>query len=174
MSTGTGRRPPNTTRNSSQLGSSRSGLRRGPMINDALPIRARARVLGAKLEKETSNVLQHIDFANPQSSRRVGKNDPKRRRAVIDEIITEDCVFYDPSTDVYRAATRLIASWARSRLLILTLISANCRPRGVGQWWAGPMGTGRPGEPPTYAGTDFIIARDGRIAALYPFFDKLP
>src|SRR5215475_5218076 len=72
------------------------------------------------------------------------------------------------------AVTRLIASWARSRLLILTLISANCRPRGVGQWWAGPMGTGRPGEPPTYAGTDFIIARDGWIAALYPFFDKLP
>ena len=24
------------------------------------------------------------------------------------------------------------------------------------------------------AGTDFIIARDGRIAALYLFFDKLP
>jgi hypothetical protein len=24
-----------------------------------------------------------------------------------------------------------------------------------------------------YAGTDFIIARDGRIAALYLFFDKL-
>ena len=33
---------------------------------------------------------------------------------------------------------------------------------------------GRPGEPPAYAGTDFIIARDGRIAALYLFFDKLP
>lgn len=25
-----------------------------------------------------------------------------------------------------------------------------------------------------YAGTDFIIARDGRIAAVYLFFDKLP
>jgi hypothetical protein len=24
------------------------------------------------------------------------------------------------------------------------------------------------------AGTDFIISRDGRIAALYMFFDKLP
>ena len=33
---------------------------------------------------------------------------------------------------------------------------------------------GRPGEPPTYAGTDFLIARDGRIAAVYLFFDKLP
>ena len=28
-------------------------------------------------------------------------------------------------------------------------------------------------EAPAYAGTDFIIARDGRIAALYLFFDAL-
>jgi hypothetical protein len=27
---------------------------------------------------------------------------------------------------------------------------------------------------PAYAGTDFIIAEDGRIAAVYLFFDKLP
>ena len=26
----------------------------------------------------------------------VGENDPARRRATIDEIFTEDCVFYDP------------------------------------------------------------------------------
>jgi hypothetical protein len=34
--------------------------------------------------------------------------------------------------------------------------------------------SGRPGESPAYAGTDFIIARDGRIAALYLFFGELP
>jgi hypothetical protein len=34
--------------------------------------------------------------------------------------------------------------------------------------------SGRPGEPPAYAGTDFIIAQNGRIAAVYLFFDKLP
>ena len=33
---------------------------------------------------------------------------------------------------------------------------------------------GRLGEAPAYAGTDFIIAQDGRIAAVYLFFDKLP
>src|SRR5438477_230779 len=32
---------------------------------------------------------------------------------------------------------------------------------------------GRPGDAPAYAGTDFIIARDGRIAALYLYFDTL-
>ena len=36
-----------------------------------------------------------------------------------------------------------------------------------------PRLPGRPGEAPAYAGTDFIIAQDGRIAALYLFFDKL-
>jgi hypothetical protein len=34
--------------------------------------------------------------------------------------------------------------------------------------------SGHPGEAPAYAGTDFIIVKDGRIAALYLFFDKLP
>jgi hypothetical protein len=31
-----------------------------------------------------------------------GENDPERRRAAIDEIYTEDVVFYDPSKSVYR------------------------------------------------------------------------
>ncbi len=30
------------------------------------------------------------------------KNDPARRRAAIDEIFTEGCVFYGPSKGVYR------------------------------------------------------------------------
>jgi hypothetical protein len=31
--------------------------------------------------------------------------------------------------------------------------------------------SGSPGKPPAYAGTDFLIARDGKIAAAYLFFD---
>jgi hypothetical protein len=34
--------------------------------------------------------------------------------------------------------------------------------------------SGGPGKPPAYAGTDFIIARDGKIAAVYLFFDEPP
>jgi hypothetical protein len=30
-----------------------------------------------------------------------GENDPARWRAAIDEIFTQDCVFYDPRTGVY-------------------------------------------------------------------------
>jgi hypothetical protein len=41
--------------------------------------------------------------------------------------------------------------------------------------YVGPIWVeGRLGEAPAVAGTDFIIARDGRIAAVYLFFDKLP
>ena len=60
-----------------------------------------------------------------------GENDPVHRRAAIDEIFTEDCVFYDPNEGVYRGRDES-------------------------------------------AGTDFVIVRDGQIAALYLFFDKLP
>jgi hypothetical protein len=34
--------------------------------------------------------------------------------------------------------------------------------------------SGTPGQPPAYAGTDFIVARDGKIVAVYLFFDELP
>jgi hypothetical protein len=50
-----------------------------------------------------------------------GENNPARRRAAIDEIFTEDGVFYDPNGGASTvAATRLIALRARSGLLILT------------------------------------------------------
>jgi hypothetical protein len=34
--------------------------------------------------------------------------------------------------------------------------------------------SGSPGKSPEYAGTDFIITRGGKIAAVYLFFDELP
>ena|SRR5215831_16700451 len=50
-----------------------------------------------------------------------GENEPARRRAAIDEIYNEDCVFYDPTRGVCSAAeTRSIASQARSGSLTLT------------------------------------------------------
>ncbi len=51
-----------------------------------------------------------------------GENDPARRRAAIDELWAEDGVFYElwKGTRATVAATRSIASRARSRRLILT------------------------------------------------------
>ena len=73
-----------------------------------------------------------------------GENDPARRRAAIDEIYTEDCVFYDPSRGSTVAATRSIASRPRSGLLTRLSISADCRARGIGQRRADPVGIGPP------------------------------
>jgi hypothetical protein len=60
-----------------------------------------------------------------------GENDPARRRAAIDEIFTEDCVFYEPRASTV-AATRLIASRARLRQLILTFDI--CQLAGSRNW----------------------------------------
>src|SRR4030095_6901220 len=103
-----------------------------------------------------------------------GENDPARRRAAIDEIFTEDCVFYEPKgvhrgrdeIDRVAGAIRATPPDFRSHPISEADEWGNV---GRSQWVSGP-----PGEAPAYAGTDFIIARDGRIAALYLFFDELP
>jgi SnoaL-like domain len=104
-----------------------------------------------------------------------GENDPTRRRAAIDEIYTEDCVFFDPSKGVYRGrdqidriAGAIKATHPDFRYQPISE-PAQSGDGGLVRWVAG-----RPCEAPAYSGTDFIIARDGRIAALYLFFDKLP
>jgi hypothetical protein len=104
-----------------------------------------------------------------------GENDPARRRAAIDEIFTEDCVFYDPTSGAHcgRDAVDRIAGAIKA-----THPDFRYRPIGepeeLGDGGRVRWVSGRPGEAPAYGGTDFIIARDGRIAAVYLFFDKLP
>jgi hypothetical protein len=103
-----------------------------------------------------------------------GENDPARRRAAIDKIFTEDCVFQEPR-GIYRgrdAIDRVAGAIKAAHPDFRYQPIAEPEELGNGgriQWVSG-----RPGEPPVYAGSDFIIARDGRIAAVYLFFDKLP
>ena len=104
-----------------------------------------------------------------------GENDAARRRVAIDEIFTEDCVFYDPTKGVYRGRDeidRVAGAIKATHPDFRYQPIAEAEELGNGgriQWVSGP-----PGEAPAYAGTDFIIVRDGRIAAVYLFFDKLP
>jgi len=104
-----------------------------------------------------------------------GEIDPARRRAAIDEIFHEDAVFTDPNGGIFRGRDEIDR--------IAGIIKAShpdfqyqpLSPPEVG----GDAGrvrwvSGSPGQPPAYAGTDFIIARDGKIAAVYLFFDELP
>ena len=101
-----------------------------------------------------------------------GENDAARRRAAIDEIYTEDCVFYEPKgvyrgrDEIDRVAGAIKATHPDFRYQPIAP-AEELGNTGRIQWVSG-----RPGEPPAYAGTDFIVARDGKIAALYLFFDK--
>jgi hypothetical protein len=104
-----------------------------------------------------------------------GENDPVRRRAAIDEIFTEDCVFYDPNEGVYRGRDEIdrVAGAIKATHPDFRY-QPIAEPEEVGNGGRIQWVSGRPGEAPACAGTDFIVARDGRIAALYLFFDKLP
>src|SRR6201997_551806 len=104
-----------------------------------------------------------------------GENDPVRRRAAMDELYTEDVVFYDPSKGVYRGRDEIdrIAGAIKATHPEFQY-QPTSEPVESGNGGLVRWVSGRLGEAPAYAGTDFIIARDGQIAALYLFFDKLP
>jgi SnoaL-like domain len=104
-----------------------------------------------------------------------GENDPARRRAAINELWAEDGVFYDPSKGAIRGrdaidriAGAVKATHPDFRYQVTAAPQEYCDAGMV------PWVSGRPGEVPDYSGRDFVIARDGRIVALYMFFDKRP
>src|SRR5215469_12541492 len=101
-----------------------------------------------------------------------GEGDPTRRRASIDEIYTEDVVFYDPNKGVYRGRDEIerVAAAVKSTHPDFQY-EPTAEPEEVGNGGRVRWVSGRPGESPAYAGTDFIIAQDSRIAAIYLFFD---
>ena len=103
-----------------------------------------------------------------------GENDPARRRAAIDEIYAEDIVFYDPSKSVYRGRDEIdrVAGALRATHPDFQY-QPIAEPEELGDGGRVQWVSGRPREAPAYAGTDFIIAREGRIAAIYLFFDKM-
>ena len=104
-----------------------------------------------------------------------GENDPARRRAAIDEIYNEDCVFYDPNNGAFRGRDAIdrVAGEIKATHPDFQY-QPIAEPEELGNGGRVRWVSGRPGDTPAYAGTDFIIARDGRIDAIYLFFDKLP
>ena len=103
-----------------------------------------------------------------------GEIDSVRRRAAIDEIFHEDAVFYEPNgayrgrDEIDRIAGAIKATHPDFQYQPIAA------PEELGNGGRGKWVSGIPGQAPAYGGTDFLIARDGRIAALYLFFDKVP
>ena len=101
-----------------------------------------------------------------------GEGDPQRRRAAIDEIFTEDAVFYEPGAvhrgrdEIDRIAGVIRATHPNFRYTP-TATPQELHNAGRVHWVSGP-----PEGPPAYAGVDFIIVREGKIAAVYLFFDS--
>jgi len=89
-----------------------------------------------------------------------GKNDPARRRAAINELYNEECVFYDPNKGVHpgRDAIDRIAG-----IIKATHPDYQYQPIGapeeLGDAARCRWVSGTPGKAPAYAGTDFVIAR---------------
>ena len=103
-----------------------------------------------------------------------GEADPVRRRAAIDEIFHEDGAFYEPKgayrgrDEIDRIAGVIKATHPDFQYRPLS------PPEEIGDGGRVRWVSGSPGKAPAYAGTDFIIVREGKIAALYLFFDELP
>jgi hypothetical protein len=103
-----------------------------------------------------------------------GEGDAARRRRAIQQLYTEDCVLYvPPGAFVGHDALDKFAGDLRA-----THPHCVYTPHGAPQvlhnsgrlaWGSGPKG-----EAPAYTGVDFIIARDGKIAALYVYLDSPP
>jgi hypothetical protein len=95
-----------------------------------------------------------------------GEIDPARRRAAIDEIFHEDVVYYDLNgayrghDEIHRIAGVLKAGHPDYRYQPIA------PPEELGNGGRIRWVSGRPGHAPSYAGTDFIIAR---TAGLPPF-----
>lgn len=103
-----------------------------------------------------------------------GEVDPARRRAAINEIYDEECVLNEPGgihrgrDEIDSVAGVVTTAFPDHRYQRLA------EPEELGDGGRVKWVKGIPGKAPAIAGTDFIIARNGKIAAVYLFFDKLP
>jgi hypothetical protein len=103
-----------------------------------------------------------------------GESDPARRRAAIRELYTGDCVLYvPPGAFVGHDALDKFAGDLRATHPHF-VYTAHGVPQVLHNSGRLAWGSGPKGETPAYTGVDFIIVRDGKIAALYVYLDSPP
>ncbi len=100
--------------------------------------------------------------------------DPVRRARMLAASFTEDCLWIHPGgrivgrDGINEAATEIRGHFPDYRYKVTSEVEsmhnvATCR-------W----GSGMPGEPFHYTGTDFLEERDGRVSRLYTFIVQKP
>ena len=98
--------------------------------------------------------------------------DPLKRAALLAESYSEDCLWIHPGgrimgrEGINEAASEIRKHYPEYRYTVTGEIQimhnvATCR-------W----GSGMPGQPFHYTGTDFLEERDGRVSRLYTFIDQ--
>src|SRR5256884_4184894 len=102
-----------------------------------------------------------------------GENEPARRRAAIDEIFTEDCVFYEPRgvyrgrDEIDRVAGAIKATHPDFRYQPIA------GPEELGNGGRIQSASRRPGAAPRCVRTDFTITRGGPTVLRSLFFVNL-
>jgi SnoaL-like domain len=103
-----------------------------------------------------------------------GEGDPARRRAAIQELYADDCMIYvPPGILVGHDALDKFAGDLRATHPHFAYVPHGA-PQALHNAGRLAVGVGPRGEKPDYTGMDVIIARDGKIAALYVFLDSSP
>src|ERR1700758_2663889 len=102
--------------------------------------------------KEETNMSNSISTLLIRNLRDVfGENDPERRRAAINELYTEDVVFYDPNKGAYRGRDEIdrIAGDIKAPHPDFSY-QPIAEPEEVGNGGRVPWVSGRPGDAPAY------------------------
>src|SRR5690348_14766472 len=104
-----------------------------------------------------------------------GENDPARRRAAVQELYTEDGVFYDPSKGVYRGRDEIdrIAGEIRATHLDFRY-QPIAEPEETGNGGRVRWVAGRLGEAPAYAGTDSSLPGTDGLPPFISFSTSYP
>jgi hypothetical protein len=119
-----------------------------------------------------SNTIETLLLRNLQDV--FGEGDPERRRCAIKELYTEGCVVNLPLGRYHgHGALDRICGELRAGHPSYVYTPHNA-PAAVQDGGRVDWGSGPAGEPPRYTGVDIIIARDGKISALYVFLNSPP
>jgi ketosteroid isomerase-like protein len=98
--------------------------------------------------------------------------DPVKRESMMRDAYTEDCVWIHPGgrlvgiAAINKAASEIRKSIPEYRYAVIGDIQT-MHNVGMCRW-----GSGLPGQPYRYTGTDVLEARDGRVAVFYTFMDS--